>query len=184
MIRQGGSPEPAVIIITGPLHSGKTTLALKLVDRLRAETIRVKGILAPGTWTGSVRSGFDLLDLNTSRVCPLAVRTRTSPSLRGMPYTFSRKGIRLGKQLLSPRTCCDARVVFIDEIGKLELAGKGWAPCLNPLLAIPGMVHVWIIRETLLDSVCKTWNIQPYPVDSRQPDALNILWNICRELLQ
>jgi nucleoside-triphosphatase THEP1 len=184
MIRQGDSPKPAVIIITGPLHSGKTTLAVKLVDRLRGEAIRVKGILAPGAWTGSVRSGFDLLDLNTSRVCPFAVRTSESSSPHGMPFTFSRAGTTFGKQLLSTDACRDAGVVFIDEIGKLELAGEGWAPCLNPLLAIPGMVHVWIVRDTLLDSVCKTWNIQPYTVDSRQPDALDSLWDTCRELLQ
>lgn len=181
MTHRGDSLEPTIIFISGPLHAGKTTLAKNLADRLKAENIRVKGFLALGEWAGTVRLGFKLLELSTSQIFPLATY---DPSLHtAIPFAFSPEGIARGKRALSPDTCRDAQVVFLDEIGKLELSDKGWAPCLEPLLTLPGILHIWIVRDTLIDSVCDKWKIKPLVVSAQQPGALEALLKKCRELL-
>ncbi len=181
MTHRGDSPEPKVIFISGSLHSGKTTLAKNLADRLKAENIRLNGFLALGEWAGTVRLGFKLLELSTSEIFPLATYDSSLHTM--VPFTFSPEGIARGKRALSPDMCRDAQVVFLDEIGKLELSDKGWAPCLEPLLKLPNILHIWVVRESLIQIVCDKWNIQPHIFTTRQPNALEALLKKCRELI-
>lgn len=170
------SPDRArVAIITGPLHAGKTTLANRLIKRLRSCGYRTAGIVSHGYWKDGIRSRFDVEDLSTGRLAPLAERSCNSGP-GGMAFAFDPRGLEAGRSALDPAVCKEASVVVIDEIGRLELAGEGWGPCLEPLLAISQAVHVWIVRDSLVEKVCRFWNIEPeLTVSCSAPDAFAIL---------
>lgn len=171
----------APAFISGAVHSGKTTLARELADRLKALNYQTAGVLSIGRWRNSIRSGFDLLDLSSGQQFPLAER-HDSPDAHGIAFTFSQAGLDAGRSALRTASCSNAQCIFVDEIGKLELADEGWAPCLAPLLAMPDTRHVWVVRSSLVDSVCKKWNIQPsIIVDPTQSDAINRLLHSCKE---
>jgi nucleoside-triphosphatase THEP1 len=172
---------PRVVLISGPLHSGKTTLAGIVSERLRKQGYPVGGILAPGSWKNSVRNGFDLTMLHTGRTIILAERqsTPSQDSPDTGPFRFDESALADGRAALHPDICGDARVIFIDEIGKLELKGLGWASCLQPLLELPDKLHIWIVRETLVERVCSTWNIHPLlVVDATESTAEKTLMDI------
>jgi nucleoside-triphosphatase THEP1 len=172
--------ERAVVILSGPGQSGKTTLLAALVNRLRREGLKVAGILAEGLWETGIRSGFDLTDLSDSSSTPLCRRRADNGPQSGIPFDFFEDGFAAGIKALSPERCAGADVVVVDEIGFLELDGKGWSPVLRPLLELDGAVHVWVVRHKLLEAVRAVWGLATAQVVTVEgPDALNRLKTAC-----
>lgn len=176
------------IIITGPVHSGKSSLAWALVKSVRQASIPMAGFIAKGLWENNRRCGFDLFDLRTQQLTPLAKRNRdknsptsdTSGMSNTIPYTFFKEGIKAGQQALEPENCRQANIIVVDEMGKMELQGKGWAPCIPPLLELEQCIHIWIVRETLVNSICCLWPFKTNKIISvDDPEALTKLMDIC-----
>mgnify|MGYP001286157443 CR=1 FL=1 len=172
--------ESPVIILSGPGQSGKTTLLSALVCRLREEGVKVAGILAEGLWENGVRSGFNLIDLFDNSSVSLSRRIPDNDLCNGIPFEFYEAGLAAGMRALSLERCAGADVVIVDEVGFLELRGKGWAPALQALLDLDGLVHVWAVRCKLLDTVRAVWGLESARIASvDEPDALNRLKNSC-----
>ncbi len=133
-------------------------MVLELAARLRKHGIAVAGIACPGLWEKGRRSGFELLELDTGNKMPLARRV---DDLRPVPFLFDTLGLEKGDLALSEKRCKNAGVVVIDEIGKLELAGGGWAGALEHLLALDGPVHLWVVRTGLVDRVKANFRVEP-----------------------
>ncbi|OQY01879.1 MAG: hypothetical protein B6I26_02630 [Desulfobacteraceae bacterium 4572_130] len=173
------------IIITGDVQSGKSTLAENLIKKLRKKNINLCGILAKGLWKNNKRHGFDLIDLKSNKITPLAVYAplddnKTNNSKINVCFKFFQKGIDAGKKALSIEKCKNSKIIFIDEIGKLELKGLGWAKYLKELIEIPDLIHIWIVRESLLEKVCEIWKIQKtYIINVNDDNALEKLTKIC-----
>jgi nucleoside-triphosphatase THEP1 len=145
-----------LILWTGPKHSGKTTAATRLVDRLRAEGLTVAGILAPSVRRGGELVGFDVVDLSTGRRAPLLRRARPGSEAHVGIFAFRDEGLRLGRAALDERATVDAHLVIIDEFGPLELAGGGWRPAVDALIAQGHAPLMLIVRERLLERVAET----------------------------
>jgi len=172
--------ESPVIILSGPGQSGKTTLLSALVCRLREEGVKVAGILAEGLWENGVRSGFNLIDLSDNSSVSLSRRIPDNDLRNGIPFDFYEAGLSAGMKALSPTRCAGADVVILDEVGYLELQGKGWSSSLQALLEIEGIVHVWAVRRKLLDKVRAAWDLEAARIVSvEEPDALNRLKIAC-----
>ena len=175
------------IIITGEIQSGKTTLAAALVDSLRMKGRSVAGFLALGIWDDDQRSGFDLLDLTTNAVTPLARRAMTEQAGEITPFIFNEAGLAAGRGLLSPESAGKSEYIFIDEVGKLEMKGAGWAPELSPLLeavsqedALPERTLIWLVRATLVEAVMRRWDVPRTDIVSADSDdALEQLQSLC-----
>ena len=176
------SPAAQRIILTGAVQSGKSTLAALLAARLKQTNIGVAGILAKGLWQNNQRTGFDLVDLKSGRSTPLARRSLTAdgPGKGYVPYRFMEAGVAAGRRALRVKQCGGAGLIVVDEVGKLEARGRGWAPCLAPLLALSGTVHLWIVREYLVDQICRIWPVaQTEIIHITAPDALETLARAC-----
>lgn len=147
------------VIITGGVQSGKSTLAAGLVSFLKDRGLPIAGILATGLWKDNLRHGFDLTDLKTGITTPLARRVSRQESRAITPFEFFDQGMAAGKGALDAKSCAHARMIMVDEVGKLELMDQGWAPFLTGLILIPRAVHVWIVRENLVKAVCRHWHL-------------------------
>lgn len=180
----GTQSSPRVAIVTGPVQSGKSTVVSRLLRELPKYGLQAGGILAEGLWKNDQRAGFDLRDLRTGKLTPLARRNaefHTDGPRPGLtPYTFFQEGDQAGRAALSPASCADCDVVVVDEIGKLELADKGWAECLPPLLELSRPVHVWIVRDFLVDRVIERWNLRNHVVvNANRAGSLQHLLKLC-----
>jgi nucleoside-triphosphatase THEP1 len=129
MLKRG----PKVVIITGKINSGKTTMMEKLFERKKTEGKSPVGIIARGVFRGKAKVGFDVVDLSTGSSMPLA---RIGREIRGGfsvgKFTFSNEGFQFAQKVLLNFKYND--IVFLDEVGPLELDGKGYANCLKTLL--------------------------------------------------
>ena len=50
-------------------------------------------------------------------------------------------------------------VVIVDEVGRLELKGRGWAESLDLLLSLPGKPVILTVRDHFLEEVKQRWNL-------------------------
>lgn len=149
---------PAVVL-TGPRGSGKSTLLEQTAARLRREGLRVAGILSPGHFENGLRVRFDLLILDRNERLLLAERNGNEPPDSGRCYCFRPEAIAAGVAALQPERTAAADVVFVDEIGPMELRGEGWAPALDGL-ASAGKPMVWVVRPRLVEEVIRRWRLE------------------------
>ncbi len=169
-----------MIIITGKIHSGKSSLAMKLATHTEQENLKISGIIAKGLWKNDIRHGFDLIDLSTGKKVPLARQQKSSSENQVTRFEFFESGLKFGSKALAKEKCVNAKIIFVDEVGKLELAQDGWAPMLFPLLSIKTAVHIWVVRENFIEAVCKTWKLKnPDIINCNEKNALNRLKLLC-----
>jgi len=122
-----------IILVTGKVNSGKTTLMEKMVEQ---ESLRGKfpaGIIAHGVFKESEKIGFNITDLSIGKSIPLArVGNDSTYGFSVGRFVFLNESLNFAKNaLLNFRL---NGVVFLDEVGPLELKGKGYAECLDKLL--------------------------------------------------
>jgi nucleoside-triphosphatase THEP1 len=138
-----------LVLLTGPIGVGKTTLCQQLAAAARAG-VAVGGVLAPPVMGQDGKVGISLVDLYSGETRLLA---RTDQDLGGPqvgPYSFD------GATLDWAVSCCSRAlsgtgIVFIDEIGPLELGRAGGLAPLIPFLAQPRCAPtVVIVRNSLL----------------------------------
>lgn len=150
--------KPSVVIITGEKHSGKTTFALELAQRLKDKDRKVGGFCALGTFEENRRVSFDILDLYSGKRKTLCSIHRENGEKIG-PFRFDPAGQEFGFQLLSSEHIHDMDFVFVDEVGPLEMKGLGWAPAIDQLMEQSGKKLVLVVRTGLVDDVIRKWNL-------------------------
>lgn len=142
------NPAKRLILITGDMGVGKTTLCLRLAEALRERGESIAGLITRRTGPHSLEA----LDLAKGIAYPI---TR--------PYDPTRRGELLPHFQFDPQAMdasaqaflCGfpARVFFLDEIGPLELLyGQGWVSLFE---ALPELDYRWgviVVRSELLEA--------------------------------
>ncbi len=159
-----------IIILSGPIHGGKTTLLQRLAFNWRDRGLPVRGFLSLSLWEARGRRGYDLLDLRDGGRLPfLRTRGHTTWERVGpfyvIPETLERaRAIILGTV---PR-----ELLIVDEVGPLELGGGGLWTALEQALAEPSPRTILVIREGLLeDFLGLLAPHRPLKIDIREKNA-------------
>jgi nucleoside-triphosphatase len=155
-----------IFFITGPQGGGKTTFVKALAGLLKESGFSTGGFIAEGYWDNNLRSGFDIVELgglNKELLCNTIAGKGDEKFHR---FFFKQKGLQFGNQILE-KTAGKNLIVIIDEVGALELEGRGWANIIEKLLQNPPATMIWTIRENIAEIITARFNIIP--------DAL---WNI------
>ena len=138
-----------IFILTGEVNSGKTTLLKKLVGELEKRNLRVEGFLSEAIWRNDEKIGYNFLDLRSRASVPFIRRSGQKDWERIGPYFFIPESlVRVKGLILSSQ---EADVVVIDEVGPLELSGRGIWPALSEGLFQRGQSFLLVARR----SVCQ-----------------------------
>ncbi len=118
-------------IIAGERNEGKTRAAEELFIRLGGD-----GIISPKVISGGSFTGYEARRLSTGERMPLAAPAgSTTPNwdeaYRQGSFSFSRKGLEFACRVLEEIFVSGISPVFIDEVGPLELSGRGFT-CVTP----------------------------------------------------
>lgn len=148
-----------VIIISGEIQEGKTSFLKKLLALLKENNVKLSGIMAEGVHENDERIGYDLLDVENGMRCEY-IRITPDPSrYRHGKYYFSNEGLIFGKKIFDRININNTDLVIIDEVGPVEMKGKGWAPDIDYLLENCNIPHLWIVRKSLVKKAGRQWNI-------------------------
>lgn len=116
------------VIITGPLHTGKSTLAHQLAQTLIARHMPINGISETAVFDAQGnRIGYDFFEYRTSaHYCAMRLHDQTCLTAKTYTcgrYDFDETGFKRACDCLQ-KTLPD-EIVFVDEIGKAERSGDG-----------------------------------------------------------
>jgi nucleoside-triphosphatase THEP1 len=137
-------------VLSGPIGCGKTTLCLELAVEAHQAGIPVAGVLTPAlVWRGE-KVGIRALDLQSGASRTLARCDRDLGGARIGRYSFDDRVQRWMAARCAAALSTES-LVFVDEIGPLELTrGEGLARLL-PLLPRPrSRSTVVVVRQALL----------------------------------
>jgi nucleoside-triphosphatase THEP1 len=143
------------LILHGPIGSGKTTTARRLAQTLAAEGVAIGGVLAPRLVESGSTVGYAVEDLATGERRPLA-----SLQGRGVPagrYILSEDGLEFAHKAIE-RALSAVDVVFVDEVGRLELDGGGHAASVQAAID-RDTTCVLLVRSGLIDRVLERFGI-------------------------
>ncbi|MBI5475078.1 MAG: hypothetical protein HY961_22265 [Ignavibacteriae bacterium] len=148
---------PEVVLISGGVNSGKTTAVVRLVAELKHAGIRVGGVLSHGVWSDGKKVGIVVENIASGESRPLAHVDSGSSATRQGRYRFFDDGLYFGVTALLDAT--EARVIFVDEVGPLELREEGFAPAVRSLLRTATGLIIMVVREGLTEQVTRHFEL-------------------------
>ena len=115
------------LIVTGKVKTGKTTWCTKYSQWLLQRKFTVGGILCPEARSNDIRIGYNIVDVQTNQSVPFArvSSEADSPGESVGNYLISYEGLEFANRAIEKALENRCDMVFIDEVGHLELAGKG-----------------------------------------------------------
>jgi nucleoside-triphosphatase THEP1 len=152
-------------IITGELNQGKTEKALSIYSFTRGDGFISRKIFKKNTFYG-----YEIVRLSTSESIPLAFKSGSTPFVWDEIFTagsfsFSEKAFIFAESIIDEIIKGDANPVFIDEIGPLELEGKGFCNLLKQLLLTDKDIYI-TVRKSCLKDVIEAFKLERYEIIS------------------
>lgn len=139
-----------IFILTGPVHSGKTTLLKKVVRELKGQKYRVDGFLSEAVREKEETVGYDLFDLKRERSIPFIRKTGEKEWQKIGSYFFIPQALAEAEKIILRGI--EADILVVDEIGPLELSGKGFWPALKRVVFKPLPSFLFVMRISMLES--------------------------------
>lgn len=137
-----------IIILAGSVHSGKTTLLKKVVCELKRQKYKVDGFLSEAVWTREETVGYDLFDLKKERSIPLIRRTGEEEWQKIGSYFFIPQSLAEAEKIILRGK--EADILVVDEVGPLELSGRGFWPALKQVVFQPLTSYILVIRKNII----------------------------------
>ncbi len=139
------------LIVTGKVKTGKTTWCTKYSQWLLQRKFTVGGILCPEARSNNIRIGYNIVDVQTNQSVPFA-RVTSEAAFPGEPvgnYLISYEGLEFANRAIKNALENRCDMVFIDEVGHLELAGKGTIESVRTAYRKAPNTTI-VVRESLL----------------------------------
>jgi nucleoside-triphosphatase THEP1 len=113
-----------LIAITGEKGKGKSTLIRYLLDELKNKSFEIEGFLSLPLIENNELMGFNLLQLHTNKIIPLA-RINLESSIQTKRFGFYNDAFNSQFEIIHSNNK-SKKILFLDEIGILELKDLGW----------------------------------------------------------
>ncbi len=122
---------PNNYFISGMPKSGKTTLLRKLVEKMKAQGLRVGGFITPDAKAHGARTGFAVEDVETG-----TRETFAATDIDGPKVAKYHVDVRAFESVALPILQKASRydVIVIDEIGRMEMKSAKFSELLGDLL--------------------------------------------------
>jgi nucleoside-triphosphatase THEP1 len=183
--KTSGYSRTYVYIVTGKVGGGKTAFLQRLTDALVKQGATVGGILAPRIIEGSLTAGYDILEVETGRR-NIFLREKAAHAAEMVGrFQIYEEGYEAGLNALDPENNRDKTAVIIDEVGPLELNGRGWSSRIMQLLKTTGLHIIITVRRSLVGEVTEKFGIDnPAIFDVGNIDNDKVIQEISQEIMK
>lgn len=160
-----------ITILTGRVGSGKTACLKAAIPLLKDRGLRVDGYLSERVMDGENVLGYDLLVLQTGERVRL-LRCLAQPGGESVGrFTLDPEGFAAAAEVIVRSRPSD--LLILDELGRLELAGRGVRPAVDLLLKDARRNVLAVIREDLLEAYLSLFRAAGGPVSVFRLPASN-----------
>jgi nucleoside-triphosphatase THEP1 len=137
-----------VLVLTGPVHAGKTGFLERAVSVWTRRGLAVAGFLSPAAPDAPGGPGYDLVEIGSARRRPYLRRQGPPGAERVGPFVFVPETIERARTII--RSSRPEELLVVDEIGPLELGGGGLWPALRDALGRQDRTILLVVREDAL----------------------------------
>ncbi len=148
-----------IFIVTGKIDAGKTSFIVQLINFLKAKNINVSGIYSQKIFEESERIGYDVVDIETNKRAAFLRTSANGTSEKVGEFYIFPEGLQFGLERLKSANQIENQIVIVDEVGKLELAGKGWASELDKLASNNKNHLLLAAREDFVEEIIAKWKL-------------------------
>ncbi len=166
-----------VIIVTGAIGIGKTTVCQKLIAIARNQGYTCGGIL---TYKAADQS-ITIEDVQSGEKETLASTINVYDGPRTAKYSFNPEAIDFGIKAIDRGITSD--ILFVDEIGYLELGGGGFVKSLELIKAGKVKNSVLVIRKQLLSAFLAQLGNEPSIFETTVSTRDQLPQKICSSLI-
>ncbi len=135
-------------ILTGPVHSGKTTLLKTTIPFIKKQGFQIEGYLSEAVWENQKCAGYNLFDLKHCKSHTFLRKNGKKAWERTGPFYFLPETLAIAQNIINQSRNADLCVV--DELGPLELSGKGIWPVLEEILFFLKPHFILVVRDGIL----------------------------------
>lgn len=162
-----------IIILTGKLQSGKTSLCLDLAQNAKEMGFNLAGVLSPGVFHQGEKTGIDVTNLKNWERRRLAVlRGKDQTGLETRRWSFYPEIVDWGNQVLKNAVPCD--LLIVDELGPLEFErDEGWIAGLSAVDSGEYQIALVVIRPSLLKMANQRWKVSSV-LDLNDPQKASV----------
>ncbi len=164
------------IILSGNREEGKTQFILALSMKLKQAGISIGGFAAPRLIENSKTVGYQILNLNNGVTRSLLTKTEISDAEKIGPFYWCHPGKEYGQQILK-ESCLTSQVIFIDELGRAELADLAWHRDLLYLQENFRGVLVLSIRNAFVDDFLRKYQWKEFKRFSISNASIQLVLN-------
>jgi len=151
---------PDIRLIIGDREEGKTAFLRKMVDDLIAEGKKVTGFVAIGIHNPDmVRTGFTIRNIETGEEAEFCVTEGDSHWEKIGRFRINPAGLAKGYEWMAPERIRESDILVIDELGPLEMNGKGWSDLILRILQEDPKPMIWTVRRSLAAKIAVKWNV-------------------------
>jgi len=170
-------PHQNIYLVSGKVHSGKSIFIKDFVNACKENSVLVMGIIASGTFKNDKRDSFHLTDISNGESMLLASREKNDKWIRHKVFYFDPKAFIRGDKIMSEGLNRKADILILDEVGPMELAGRGWHKVIEKLDNNYDIPQIWVVREQIVDEVKDRWSIPNENVISIETNNFKDLLN-------
>jgi nucleoside-triphosphatase len=150
-----------IYFLTGKINEGKTTTLQKWLKIWEKRKLRVGGIVAIAKWKSGIKHSYEIHDIETGKSCLFAAMEKIEDGISMGRFNFSIKGIAFAEKVLL-RNPSSLDILIVDEIGPLEISGRGLAKALEMILHYPPKNLILVVRESLAERVADAFKIKKF----------------------
>ncbi len=163
-----------VLVLSGPVHAGKTTFLERALPVWAARGLGCAGFLSLSVTDEAGGTGYDLFEIATGRRQPYLRRHGGPEAERTGPYVFVPEALERARAII--REAGPPGLLVVDEVGPLELRGGGLWPALRGALEAPGPTLLCVVREDILEEfAARLAPLVPVVFDVGRADARALL---------
>lgn len=162
--KYSGSRHTKVLIVSGEVAEGKTSVVVDLIQSMRKKNIAVGGIYSQRIVEDGQTVGYNLVSVETGEKLEYLKLKEVKDSEGIGRFKIDSSALNWGREVLSVANTTGKDVLVIDEVGKLELEDGGWRNSLRKALTIPGLYVVISVRKKYLKKIIESFGLINYKV--------------------
>ena len=151
---------PVIYLVTGDREEGKTAFVNKMIGEMKQEGRKITGFLAIGIHDAKgIRRGFTIRNIETGEESEFCVTDGPAGWEKVGKFKINPAGLAKGYEWMSSEKIRESDVLVIDELGPLEMAGRGWSDLISRILLEDPKPMIWTVRRSLAAKIAVKWNV-------------------------
>ncbi|MGA2503107.1 MAG: nucleoside-triphosphatase [Anaerolineales bacterium] len=146
-----------LILVTGKTGSGKTRWCMDLAEQAKAGGFNAVGLISPAVFDRDIKTGIDLVDVESGSKQRLAVRRgKSGEGQFTVGWDFNEEVLNWGNLILGQLET--SQLLILDEMGPLELdQGVGLVNGIGLISARRYGLACVVVRPSLLEIARTLW---------------------------